>query len=78
VGVGDALGRELGRPAARWRGCLLGCCALAGREAKQARAARPSPLFFSFLFSFSTPLIRIQIWFLNLDSKLVHHIHWSF
>ena len=45
-------------------------------RAEQAEPARPSSLFL-FLFSFSSSLIRIQIWFLNLDSKLVHHIHWS-
>ena len=52
------------RWAASWAGllraggaaCWAAAC-LADREAEQARAARPSPLFFSFLFSFSTPLI---------------------
>ena len=38
------------------RACWAAACEL-GREAEQAWAARPSPLFFSFLFSFSTSLI---------------------
>jgi hypothetical protein len=54
---------------------LAGCWL--GREAEQAEAACEAFILISFLFSFSSSLIRIQIWFLNLDSKLVHHVHWG-
>jgi len=66
VGRTCVLGRREGGWQAGWAGWLA--------RAEQAEPARPSSSLFLFLFSFSSSLIRIQIWFLNLDSKLVHHI----
>ena len=90
--AGDALGHELGCCARVGAGLLLRArgpaerrCEGLVRSVGLVGAGRAglgceafSSFLFFFLFSFSTPLIRIQIWFLNLDSKLVHHIHWSF
>ena len=69
VGRARVLGRWEGGWQAGWAGWLA--------QAEQAEPARPSSshflfsVFFFFFLDLNSNLV------LNLDSKLVHHIHWS-
>ena len=81
VGVGDALGRLVGRTCTGKMGRVGRPVRLASWLARAGQAGRascgPSPFLFLFLFYFSSPLFKFKlIW--NLNSKLVYLIHWSF